>query len=192
MIDQQLNHFKFAQDKTSIPAVGVKNDDMYQKLHKIQEIIWKQKTMQLHEFAESKESLYQMGNVEFQRHYDKVVSAHLAQWDARRDLIEQVVKMQSNLAVENPYLVDELMEMDASGFRAIVDKIFSAHNHNTSVLDVSLQSDRQFIVTEDNLNNVEEAGEQEFDSDGFGTSGGDDDDDDDDDDVIFFKGHGRG
>ncbi|KAL5381747.1 hypothetical protein DPSP01_006934 [Paraphaeosphaeria sporulosa] len=187
MIEQEFNQYKF-QHKTTLSKQDFKGEDLYKKLHKVQEIIWKQDMMKLHQFAESKDSLYQMDEMEFQRYYKKVVSAHLAQWDARRGLVEHVVKMQSDRDANNSYTVDELLAMEAGILRAVFNKIYSAHRQDASALNMSLDSECRFFLTEDDLDDIEEAGEQEFDSDGFSLSS----DEDDDDDVIFFKGHRRG
>ncbi|KAL5397066.1 hypothetical protein PMIN03_010512 [Paraphaeosphaeria minitans] len=188
MINQALEHFKFVKDNRSTPVVRAKNLDPYQKLHKVQETVWKQESMKLQEFAKTKDSLYQMSDTELQCYYEKVVSAHLAQWNSRRNRIEQITTMQSDLAAKNPYTVDDLIAMDTFSFRVFFNKISATHKHNSSALDMSSESDRQSIIMQDDVIE-EDAGEQDFDSDGFGISGGEDDDDDDDDEVIFFKGH---
>jgi hypothetical protein len=95
---------------------------------------------------------------------------------------------------------DDLFNMGEE-FNTYYDKVVSMHlaqwncgasnkvfgkERNVSAVGSSSSSDRQFILAEDDLNSLEDIGEHDFDSDGFGVSG----DEDEDDGPVVFKGRG--
>jgi hypothetical protein len=148
---QGLQHHKTSRKtaSTSPSPSGVKEAALYTRLHKIQEVSWKQEMMNLPDFTKSKNDLFNMGE-EFSSYYENVRSAHLAQWNcgALNDVFKEL--------------------------------------RNVSAVRPSSPSD-QFILTDDDLNSLEDSGEQEFDSDGFGPSG---EEDEDEDGPVVFKGRG--
>ncbi|KAJ4358769.1 uncharacterized protein N0V89_003353 [Didymosphaeria variabile] len=190
MIEQELQHYKSKHGKTTSHCTG-----LYEKIHKIQEILWKQESMKLAAFAESKDSLFQISEQEFHSYYAKVVSMHLAQWNVRQNRVQDIMKMQADMEASR-YSVEAILAMDGRELNEAFENIALAYNNKASGSNTrSLSSERRFLLTEDDLICLADGSEgigsgRDFDSDGFGLSGDEDDDDDDDDGHIVFKGRG--
>ncbi|KAL1591505.1 hypothetical protein SLS60_011897 [Paraconiothyrium brasiliense] len=185
IIEQELQHYKSEQKKA--PSLSADTTGLYEKVHKVHEILWKQESMKLAAFAESKEKLFKMTEDEFRSYYAKVVSMHLAQWNARQGRVQEMMQMQAEMEASYGYSLDAILSMNGDQFNNAFENIAIAYSNKASGSNTRSSSDHQFILTEDDLICLEDGSEKDFDSDGFGLSG---DEDDEDDGRIIFRGRG--
>ena len=182
----------------------IQGSNLFERLHKVQELVWKQKFLAIPILSLSQDDLFEMEEKDFQKHHVEIGELFLQQWNLRQNRIHMMVAAQKNMGIEldKRHNLNDLMRMSGKEFDRVSEKISSAYSayilrssgsgsdfvqammdeKSTCGLDKKFDIDgcRSNADYADDENDYEYEDEFEDESE----------DEDDDVDLIMFKGRG--
>ncbi|KAF1970924.1 hypothetical protein BU23DRAFT_201751 [Bimuria novae-zelandiae CBS 107.79] len=180
----------YAHYKAKVPSI-VQVSDLYHRLHKVQELLWKQEVLNLPALNKTKDELLAMRKEVLEVHFAEVESEYLHQWNLRAAHIQEMLHMEQAMRVAQRRNPDDYMKMGGPEFAQIFEKVSAAFKSQGCAVDANRDQDFEDDRSRhdfdlDALSQLEFNIEDPYDSSEKYEEG--DSDYDDDADLIMFRG----
>ena len=100
--------------------------DLYDRLHKVLELLFKQEFIALPALNKDKPTLLGMNEPDFLTHYEKVGTLFIRQWNRRQDQIKKMTEMHKEMGLKAPNLAD-LIDKSGPDFEKVYQTMASTY-----------------------------------------------------------------